>query len=156
MQVGVFRQATTVVENPQTVLIFKCKTGEKCFNFWWPKRGRVLLTQASSPRVNTQLYEWRLESWPRWVWTPLEGTGEEMSRISTVLWIETEGSSVSLRGSVGPSWGGQGDSRASTHGKGNSLRWFLRRKCQKSTFGNSILKAEIADVYFVWFLKYAG
>lgn len=34
-------------------------------------------------------------------------------------------------------------------GEGNSLRWFLRRKCQKSTFGNSILKAEIADVYFV-------
>lgn len=23
------------------------------------------------------------------MWTPLEGTGEEMSRLSTVLWIET-------------------------------------------------------------------
>ena len=51
----------------------------KFSNFWWPKRGRVLLTQASWLRVNTQLYEWRLESRPKWVWTPLEG---DMSRIS--------------------------------------------------------------------------
>lgn len=45
-------------------------------------------------------------------------------------------SSVPVRVSVGSSWGGQGDSQASTQAKATVCATLSRRKCQKSNLGN--------------------